>query len=136
MNSRCKIFSCYRCNTSQKSVYFLSKGQTMKTFWREFTAVSVCSMRVGAVSTQVGVVEIRTSKLSFPGRLDSVSLSLLKRDYNRSLRSQTKTKNVWKANSIQYLRRFLSKKYDEIYVSCTDWFFLNRKFVKICSVFL
>ena len=41
MKSRCKNFRVIDATHPEKSVYFLSKGQTMKTFWREFTALSV-----------------------------------------------------------------------------------------------
>ena len=41
MKRRCKNFRVIDATHPEKSVYFLSKGQTMKTFWREFTALSV-----------------------------------------------------------------------------------------------
>ena len=147
----------------EKSVYFLSKGQTMKTFWREFTAlsVSVCEsilhsigfltfwlrflMKYGNLGENliiylfiffssyfrmlwiiilgllwIGVKFLKTStvpvyfsrgrnlnetsELSFPARL-----SLLKRDYNRSLRSQTKMSK--KQIPFNILREFWGKIY-------------------------
>ena len=142
----------------EKSVYFLSKGQTMKTFWREFTAlsVSVCESILHSIGflkfwlrfhinldirgnqmndlfatysshfrNHTSIVEIgvrilktstvpvyfsrgrnlnETSELSFPTRL-----SLLKRDYNRSLRSQTKMSK--KQIPFNILREFWGKIY-------------------------